>query len=165
MLRKRCCGRSVGRCIQRKSSTTPPRRGGSFRRARHPITAYRWQYGLTFKRTVHDRVFGWLDKVHSTADFGCVSRINCVLDKQCRPHASQNIRSRNLRHASEEGFRDAKPFRIQWLSANGLARPTIPICRVALIALFAMKVRVNPRAILAFVLLGGFVCSRPIALG
>ena len=37
------------------------------------------------------------------------------------------------------------------------------MCRVALIAFFAVEVGMHPRTLDAFVLLGGFVCSRPIA--
>jgi len=49
--------------------------------------------------------------------------------------------------------------------ATGLACPTIPVRCVALIAFLAMKVGVNPRTLDALVLLRGFVCSLPIALG
>lgn len=60
---------------------------------------------------------------------------------------------------------DAEPFRIEWHSANGPARPTIPIGCVALIAFLAMQVGVHPRTLGDIVLLCGFVRSRPIALG
>jgi hypothetical protein len=61
--------------------------------------------------------------------------------------------------------RDAEPFRIERLSANSLACATIPIGCVTLIAFLAMKVGVHPRTLGAFVLLSGFVRSRPIVLG
>ena len=57
---------------------------------------------------------------------------------------------------------DAEPFRIQRLPANRLSRPTVPIGGIVLIAFLAMQIGVNPRAILAFVPLGGFVRSLPI---
>jgi hypothetical protein len=56
-------------------------------------------------------------------------------------------------------------FRIQWLPANGLVRPTVPVGCVALIAFPAMQVGVHPRTLRSFVPLSGFVRSRPIALG
>jgi hypothetical protein len=59
----------------------------------------------------------------------------------------------------------AEPFRIQWLPANGLVRPTVPVGCVALIAFPAMQVGVHPRTLRSFVPLSGFVRSRPIALG
>jgi hypothetical protein len=64
---------------------------------------------------------------------------------------------------SQQSFHNAEPFRIEWFSAYRLSRPTVPIGRVALIAFFAMQVGVHPRTIGAFVLLGGFVRSRPVA--
>jgi hypothetical protein len=39
---------------------------------------------------------------------------------------------------SHQISRDAEPFRIEWLPANGLASPAIPIGCVGIIALFAM---------------------------
>src|ERR1017187_2626921 len=66
---------------------------------------------------------------------------------------------------SQQISHDAEPFRIDWLSANGLASPTIPVRCVALIAFFAMEVGVHPTTFGAFVSLSGFVCSCPIALG
>ena len=47
--------------------------------------------------------------------------------------------------------------------ANWLACPTVPVSSIALIAFLSMQVGVNPRAVLAFVLLGGFVRPRPVA--
>jgi len=48
--------------------------------------------------------------------------------------------------------------------ANRLACSTVPIRSVALIAFLAMQVGMDPRTLATFVLLGGFVRSRPIAL-
>ena len=59
---------------------------------------------------------------------------------------------------------DAEPFRIQRLSVNGLTRPTVPVSRVALIAFLAVEVSMYPRTLDSFVLLCGFVRSRPIVL-
>jgi hypothetical protein len=59
---------------------------------------------------------------------------------------------------------DAEPFRIQWLSANRLPRPTIPVRCVALIASLPMQVGVHPRTLGAFVLLIRFVRPRAIGL-
>jgi len=61
-------------------------------------------------------------------------------------------------------FDDSEPFVIEWLPANRLRRPTIPVSSVVLIAFLAMQVGMHPRTIGAFVLLRRFVCSRPIAL-
>jgi hypothetical protein len=66
---------------------------------------------------------------------------------------------------SQQSSHDAEPFCIERLYAHGLTSPTVPVCRVALIAFFAMQVGMYPRALHAFVLLGRFVCSRPIAFG
>jgi hypothetical protein len=66
---------------------------------------------------------------------------------------------------SQQGSHEPKPFSIEWFSANWLARPTVPVRRVALIAFIAVQVGVNPRTVTTFVLLSGFVRSRPIALG
>jgi hypothetical protein len=66
---------------------------------------------------------------------------------------------------SQQISHDAQPFRIEWLSAHRLPRPTIPVGCVALIAFLAMQVGVHPRTLDAFVLLGGFVCLSPMALG
>jgi hypothetical protein len=65
----------------------------------------------------------------------------------------------------QQSRRDADPLRIKWFPANGLACATVPIRRVAIIPFLAMQVSVNPRTIPAFVLLGRFVRSPPIALG
>jgi hypothetical protein len=65
---------------------------------------------------------------------------------------------------SQHCFDYVDPFRIEWLPADRLSRPTVPVRCVALITFFAMQVGMNPRTLCAFVLLGGFVCSRPIAL-
>jgi hypothetical protein len=56
------------------------------------------------------------------------------------------------------------PFRIQWLSANRLRRPTVPVGCLALIVFLPMQIGVPPRAFGAFVLLSRFVTQRPIAL-
>jgi hypothetical protein len=61
--------------------------------------------------------------------------------------------------------RDVEPFRIEWLSASRLSRPTIPISGVALIAFLAMQVGVHPRTLGAFVLLSRFVGLFPITFG
>jgi len=63
----------------------------------------------------------------------------------------------------QKALHDVEPFRIEWLSAHRLASPTIPVRRVVLITFFAMEVSVDPRPLVAFVLLGRFVRSRPIA--
>jgi hypothetical protein len=60
---------------------------------------------------------------------------------------------------------DAQPFRIERLPAHRLASPAIPVGSVALIAFLAVQVGMHPRTLDAFVLLGGFVRPRPIALG
>jgi hypothetical protein len=60
---------------------------------------------------------------------------------------------------------DVEPFRIQCVSANRLACPAIPILCVAPIAFLAMPVSVDPRTFSPFILMGGFVRPRPIALG
>jgi hypothetical protein len=52
------------------------------------------------------------------------------------PHRNGDLR--------EQLPRDAKPFRIQRLPANGLACPTVPECRVALIALIAVGLKDRP---------------------
>jgi len=59
---------------------------------------------------------------------------------------------------------NAEPFRVERLPAPGLARPAVPIRRVALIAFLAVQVRVNPRAIRPLVLLRGFVSTFPVTL-
>jgi hypothetical protein len=65
---------------------------------------------------------------------------------------------------SQQTCHDAEPFRIEWLSAkNGLACPTIRVSCITLVALLAVEVCVHPRSVLSFVLLSGFVGSRPIA--
>ena len=69
------------------------------------------------------------------------------------------------RKLSQQSSHDADPFRIQWLPANRLASPAIPIRCVALVALFAMEVRMHPRTVTPFILLGGLVCPLPIAFG
>jgi hypothetical protein len=61
--------------------------------------------------------------------------------------------------------RDAKPFRIERLSADRFSRPTVPVRRVVRIAFLTMQVGVHPRTLGPFVLLGRFVCPLPIALG
>jgi hypothetical protein len=70
-----------------------------------------------------------------------------------------------LGELSEQRLRDAYPLRIERLPANWLARPAVLIRCVALVAFLAMEVGMHPRAILAFVVLRGFVRPRPIALG
>jgi hypothetical protein len=56
------------------------------------------------------------------------------------------------------------PIRIQWLSANRLRRPTVPVGCVALIVFLPMQIGVDPRTLGAFVLQSRFVSLRPIAL-
>jgi hypothetical protein len=46
---------------------------------------------------------------------------------------------------------DAESLRIQWLPANGLVRPTVPVGCAALIAFHAMQVGVHPRTLRSFV--------------
>jgi hypothetical protein len=48
---------------------------------------------------------------------------------------------------SEQYLHHAEPFRIEWLSANGLSRPTIPVCLVVLIAFSAMREPTNRPAL------------------
>jgi hypothetical protein len=65
---------------------------------------------------------------------------------------------------SQQTSHDAEPFRIEWFSANGFASPTILINCIALIAFLAMQISMYPRTLRTFVLLRGFVCSRPVSL-
>jgi hypothetical protein len=46
---------------------------------------------------------------------------------------------------SQQNSHDAEPFRIQWLSGNGLACPTVPIGCVARITFLTMQVGMHPR--------------------
>ena len=71
-----------------------------------------------------------------------------------------------VRDAKERSIRVhyPDPFRFERLPAHGFTCPTVPVRCVALIALFAMEVCVNPRSLHSFVLLRGFVRSRPITL-
>jgi hypothetical protein len=64
----------------------------------------------------------------------------------------------------QQPFGNRLPFRVERPSANGLARPAVPVSGVALIAFFAMQICVHPRSVLSFVLLCGFVRPLPIAL-
>lgn len=66
---------------------------------------------------------------------------------------------------AKQTFDNAEPFPVERLPAHGFTSPTIPVSGVALVALLAVEIRVNPRSLDAFVLLGGFVRSRPISLG
>jgi hypothetical protein len=66
---------------------------------------------------------------------------------------------------SQQISHDGEPFGMERFLANGLACTTVPISCVALVAFLAMEIGMNPRTILAFVPLSGFVRSRPIALG
>src|ERR1700687_4131897 len=55
------------------------------------------------------------------------------------------IRARDEeKHLSQQTTHDTEPFRIERLSANRLPRPTVPVRGVALIALLAVQVGVNP---------------------
>src|ERR1700758_1375709 len=81
-----------------------------------------------------------------------------VIPTKKRTHSPQGLA------LSQQAFHNTKPFRMQRLPADGLACPVVPIGCVALIALLTVQVSVNPRAVLAFVLLCGFVCPLPIAL-
>src|ERR1019366_10362981 len=65
---------------------------------------------------------------------------------------------------SQQSFHNAEPFSVERFSANGFARPTIPVRRVALIALLAVQVGMHPRTLGAFVPLRRFVRPLPIAL-
>jgi len=58
-----------------------------------------------------------------------------------------------------------RPFRIERLPAIRFTSPVVPIGCVVLIAFLPVKVGMHPRTLDAFVLLGGFVRPRPIALG
>jgi hypothetical protein len=68
-------------------------------------------------------------------------------------------RSTGLRPNGTEAFQVtarfslAEPFRIEWFSAYGLACSTVPIRCVALIAFFAVQIRMNPRTFAPIVLL------------
>jgi hypothetical protein len=86
------------------------------------------------------------------------ARTNAVSVMVCLPQEDQPT-------LSQQSYHDAQPFRIERLFANGFASAMIPVRRVVLIAFLAVQICVNPRAILAFVLLGGFVRSFPVALG
>jgi hypothetical protein len=66
--------------------------------------------------------------------------------------------------SDKQTFDNAEPFPVEWLSANGLACPVVPIGCVALIALLPVQVGVYPRSLDPFVLLSGFVRSLPVAL-
>ena len=66
---------------------------------------------------------------------------------------------------AKQTFDNAEPFPVERLPTHGFTSPTIPVGGVALIALLAVEIRVNPRPLDAFVLLSGFVRSGPIALG
>jgi hypothetical protein len=66
---------------------------------------------------------------------------------------------------SEQSFHNAEPFHIEWFSAHGHSSPTVPISCIALIGFFAMLIGMNPRTPGAFVPLGRFVSSCPIAFG
>ena len=65
----------------------------------------------------------------------------------------------------QQSFHDAEPFRIEWLPANRLASPTIPVGGVVLIAFLPVEVGMHPRTVVTFVPLGRFVGMSPIALG
>jgi hypothetical protein len=66
--------------------------------------------------------------------------------------------------SAKQTFYNAEPFRVQRFSAHWLSCPTIPVGCVALVALLAVQIRMHPRTLDAFILLCGFVRSRPIAL-
>jgi hypothetical protein len=105
-----------------------------------------------------------LTETESTASGKFLMR---TLEGNRTPHSPIQTRNHKKRAVglSQQISRDAEPFRIQWLPAYGLACSTVPVRSVALIAFFAMQVRVYPRTLLAFVLLGRFVSPLPIPLG
>ena len=86
-----------------------------------------------------------------------------ITERPCAAH--RRLFSASVSVLSQQSSNDTEPFGIQWLSAYWLTSPTIPVRRVVLIAFFSMEVSVYPRALHSFILLGGFVCSRPITLG
>ena len=59
---------------------------------------------------------------------------------------------------------DAEPFSVERFPANWFACSAVPVGCIALVALLAMQISMNPRTVNFFVLLGGFVRSLPIAL-
>jgi hypothetical protein len=61
---------------------------------------------------------------------------------------------------SQQSSRYTQPFRIGRFSTESFASPPIPISSVAVIAFLALQVGMTH----AFVLLGGFVRPRPIAV-
>src|SRR5579859_1128346 len=63
----------------------------------------------------------------------------------------------------KQRLRNLLPFRLLRFLADWLARSSIPIGCVGGVSFFAMQVGVNPRAVWAFVLLGGLVSARPVA--
>jgi hypothetical protein len=97
-----------------------------------------------------------LSEIVFSAEVSSALRAECVLIARDYFQMSQ---------LSQQVSYNGEPFGTQWLPANGLTRTTVPISCVALVAFLPMQVGVNPRTILAFVLLSGVVCSRPIALG
>ncbi len=113
-----------------------------------------------FRLTVGRQKIGFSTEVPS------VLRAESVLTEATFSNGRQRHRNHETSSLlSQQTCRDAEPFGIQRLAADGLASATIPVGCVALIAFLAMQVGVNPRPIASFVLLGRFVCSRPIALG
>jgi hypothetical protein len=52
---------------------------------------------------------------------------------------------------SQQISHDAEPFRIHWLPANRLPRPTIPVGCVVLIAFFAVQVEGSIALIASFI--------------
>jgi len=55
------------------------------------------------------------------------------------------IKEKREADLSQQVFCDAEPFRIERLSADGLASSTIPVRRIALIAFLAMQVASAPK--------------------
>ena len=59
------------------------------------------------------------------------------------PHSPIQTRNHKKRAVglSQQISRDAEPFHMQWLPANGLPRPAIPVHRVVLIAFLTVRPR------------------------
>jgi len=66
---------------------------------------------------------------------------------------------------AKQGFDDGQPLFVEPGPARWPARPAIPVAGIAKVAFLPVQVGMHPRASGTFVLLGGFVSARPIALG
>ena len=65
----------------------------------------------------------------------------------------------------QQGLYDTDPLRIERLSANWLAGPSVPIRSIVSIAFLAVQVGVNPGALPPRVFLSGFMRALPVAPG